>query len=544
MPSSVYMMQKWDPKPAPGRVRACVLYARVSSKEQEQEGYSIQAQLTLLREYATQEKLEILREFVDIETAKVAGRQSFNAMLAFLKKQPTCRTMIVEKTDRLYRNLKDWVTIDDFGLEVHFPKENVIIGPDSRSSEKFLHGIKVLMAKNYVENLGEEASKGMREKAKSGIWPSVAPMGYQNVQGPDAKRTITPHPVQGPVIRQIFEWFETGEYTLKTIAEKIRNEGLPFGTRQVNVSSLHVVLRNRIYCGEFEWKGTMYQGTYEALVTKDTWERVQDRLAARHESRHRKMVHDFAYSGLVRCGHCGCYLVGELKKGRYVYHHCTGNKGKCDEPYTREEAMHQQFTAILKTLAIPETVLKWLDNELTYSTEQDERIKQRTIKSWQDDWDRLQGRLDAMYEDTLDGRITSEQFDRKSKETRSKQQALRAKISQHQTAQTDLRAGFNMMRLTSTACREFERQNTREQHKLLELVVGGASWLEGRLEVTLHEPFRTLARSNSASSTKDEAKAASERKFEDWLPFVGNYRTFINLPNCDHPALFQTVTTW
>ena len=127
-----------------------------------------------------------------------------------------------------------------------------------------------------------------------------------------------------------------------------------------------------------------------------------------------------------------------------------------------------------------------------------------------------------MYEDKLDGRITLEQFDRKAKETRLKQQALRTKISQHQAAQTDLRAGFNMMRLTSIACRESERQNTREQRKLLELVVDGADWKEGRLEVTLHEPFRTLsslgARSNSASSTKDEAKAASERKFEDWLP--------------------------
>ena len=178
-------------------------------------------------------------------------------MLAYLKKQPSCRTLLVEKTDRLYRNLKDWVTIDDFGLEIHFPKENVIIGPESRSSEKFLHGIKVLMAKNYVENLGEEASKGMREKAKSGIWPSVAPMGYQNVQGADGKRTITPHPVHGAaVIRQIFDWFETGDYTLKDDRrEDPKRRGLPFGTRQVNVSSLHVVLRNRIYSGEFEWKG-------------------------------------------------------------------------------------------------------------------------------------------------------------------------------------------------------------------------------------------------------------------------------------------------
>ena len=31
--------------------------------------------------------------------------------------------------------------------------------------EKFMHGIKVLMAKNYVDNLSEETRKGMLEKA-------------------------------------------------------------------------------------------------------------------------------------------------------------------------------------------------------------------------------------------------------------------------------------------------------------------------------------------------------------------------------------------
>jgi site-specific DNA recombinase len=122
MPSSVYVMQKRAPKPAPGPVRCCVLYARVSSKEQEQEGYSIQAQLNLLRDYAAQENLEILKEFIDVETAKVAGRMQFNAMLAFLKKTPNCRTLIVEKTDRLYRNLKDWVTIDDLASISTSPK--------------------------------------------------------------------------------------------------------------------------------------------------------------------------------------------------------------------------------------------------------------------------------------------------------------------------------------------------------------------------------------------------------------------------------------
>ena len=85
-----------------------------------------------------------------------------------------CRTILVEKTDRLYRNIRDWVTVDDLDIEVHFVKEGVILSDDSRSSEKFMHGIKVLMAKNYIDNLGEEVHKGMLEKAKQGHWPSFA----------------------------------------------------------------------------------------------------------------------------------------------------------------------------------------------------------------------------------------------------------------------------------------------------------------------------------------------------------------------------------
>ena len=54
-----------------------VLYARVSSKEQEEEGFSIPAQLKLLREYAAKQQFEIVEEFVDVETAKQAGRAHF-----------------------------------------------------------------------------------------------------------------------------------------------------------------------------------------------------------------------------------------------------------------------------------------------------------------------------------------------------------------------------------------------------------------------------------------------------------------------------------
>jgi site-specific DNA recombinase len=148
-----------------GRYRTAVIYARVSSKDQEKEGFSVPAQLELLRGYSGAQGFNVLQEFIDVETAKAAGRTGFGEMLLLLRKTKSCRTLLVEKTDRLYRNLKDWVTIDDLGIEVHFVKENVVLSPDSRSSEKFMHGIKVLMAKNYVENLSEETRKGMLEKA-------------------------------------------------------------------------------------------------------------------------------------------------------------------------------------------------------------------------------------------------------------------------------------------------------------------------------------------------------------------------------------------
>ena len=100
--------------------------------------------------------------------------------------------MLVEKTDRLYRNLKDWVTLDDLDLEIHFVKENVILSHDSRSSEKFIHGIKVLMAKNYIDNLSEETKKGMLEKAEQGIYPTVAPWATVISAGEMAKKPSSP----------------------------------------------------------------------------------------------------------------------------------------------------------------------------------------------------------------------------------------------------------------------------------------------------------------------------------------------------------------
>jgi len=250
-------------------VRA-VLYVRVSSKDQEKEGFSIPAQRRVLREYATSRGLVITQEFEDVETAKSSGRTGFNQMLAYLARhQRACRTILVEKTDRLYRNLKDWVTLDGLDLEIHFVKENAIVSPNSRSSEKLMHGMKVLMARNYIDNLSEETRKGMTEKARAGIYPSYAPVGYRNTDSPDGKRVIISDPNTAPLITELFGRFATGRYSLKALVRELNREGFKLRGRDLHSSVVHQILRKRLYSGDFDWDGTRYEGLHEPLVTRE-----------------------------------------------------------------------------------------------------------------------------------------------------------------------------------------------------------------------------------------------------------------------------------
>jgi DNA invertase Pin-like site-specific DNA recombinase len=137
-------------------MREAVIYARVSSKDQEREGFSIPAQLKFLRDYAVRNELAVVREFVDVETAKTSGRKKFGEMIAFLYSNDSCRLVIVEKTDRLYRNFRDCVALEDMDVEIHLAKEGQIISRQSRSQAKLMHGIQVVIARNYIENLKEE----------------------------------------------------------------------------------------------------------------------------------------------------------------------------------------------------------------------------------------------------------------------------------------------------------------------------------------------------------------------------------------------------
>jgi site-specific DNA recombinase len=498
-----------------------VSYARVSSKEQDKEGFSIPAQIKLLRGYAGKNRLEIVREFQDVETAKQSGRTGFNEMLSFLKKTPDCRIILVEKTDRLLRNLKDYVTLDDMDLEIHLVKENDVISRDSRSSQKFMHGIKVLMAKNYIDNLSEETRKGMLEKAEQGIFPSYAPLGYRNVKGSDGKNVIVPDPDLAPIVTRMFERYVTGDMSIREVTKMAQAEGMVFRKSKdpVPVATVHKILRNRIYSGDFDWNGKTYHGKHLPLVTRDLWNQVQEVMDHRFSKRHRKSKHDFAFSGLISCGHCGCSLVGEIKKGRYVYYHCTHYKGKCPDPYTKEEILEEKFTEVLEELSFDHEVLEWITEGLRQSHEDEKGYHDEAISRLQNEYTRLQDRIDAMYVDKLDGKIDGTFFDKKAREWREEQDRILRTIEEHQDAnQSYLDEGIRVLELAHRAPELFQEQEAREKRRLLNFLLSNCTWKNGELEVTYRQPFDMIVEMHREHEKKKAAYLSKSDLFANWLP--------------------------
>jgi site-specific DNA recombinase len=403
----------------------------------------------------------------------------------------------------------------------------VVLSRESRSSEKFMHGIKVLMAKNYIDNLSEEARKGMQEKAEQGIWPTKTPLGYRNITGPDGKKIIATDPAVAPIVAKLFEWYASGQYSLKEAARLARDAGLVYRRTgaKVPVSTVHSILRTRLYTGWYEWNGKMIQGRHEPLVSVELWERVQGVMDGRFTKKHRRMTHDFAFSGLIACSQCGCSVVGEIKKQRYVYYHCTGyadkcqgNPAACRRKYVREEKLEAQFTELLGRLRFDDEVLAWV-REALHASHADQRLEHRAaIERLRAEHTRLGERINAMYIDKLDGKIGGDFFDRFAGEWRAEQQRLQREIDRHETAeQSYMEEGVQILELARNAQRLFDRQEPRQKRRLLNFLLSNCSWEDGEVRATFRQPFDLLAQTTAAATRAGAEGRANDAKSEIWL---------------------------
>ncbi len=445
-----------------------VIYARVSSREQEKEGFSIPAQLKLLQEYADKNGLTVSTTFTEAETAKSSGREQFNKMLDFLKstKEPHC--ILVEKTDRLYRNFKDYVRLEELDVEIHLVKEGEILSKDAKSHEKFIHGIKVLMAKNYIDNLSEEVKKGQKEKAEQGHFPSVAPYGYKNNL---ETHLIEVHPETSTLVKRAFELYASQEFSLVTLRNKLFQEGFRYSSSLLRIpaTSLERMLKNPIYIGDFYWAGKYYKGKHQPIVTVEHFEKVQSILQNRYKGQTTKR--EFQYTGLISCAVCGRAITAELKKNRYIYYHCSNKECSQRAKHVREEKLEQQFLALLKGIQIGKPDSEIVIKALKEHHAEEKVFHKESTSHVQAQLSKVQTKLDQIYEDKLEGIIPEELWRRKHQQYVEEQQKLLKTLEEHKRGSVSyIEMGIQLIELAEKALVLYEHQNFTNRRRLLRFI--------------------------------------------------------------------------
>lgn len=490
---------------APAEQREAVVYARVSSTEQ-QEGFSIEAQLQAARAYALDRGFKIIQEFVDVESARKAGRKHFQEMNKLLRSHKTCRVVIAEKTDRLHRNLFDWGTLDSImqeqDLAIHLFKEGVVLTRDDRSGDKFVQGIKALMARNYSDNLSEEVKKGLNEKLRQGHYPLRAPIGYVTDH---ATRHLNHDPEKAPVVRRLFELYATGSRSIADLHAVASEHGLKAFTSKGTITraGIHDMLSNPIYHGWFVYKGQLHEGKHMPIVTKELFDKVQEIMAGRSGGTYQKRT--FAFTGLLTCGACGCAITAELKKGKYTYYRCTTNRGGCTKKSVGEADLGEQLGAVLQALQLDDSMADTLRQALKESAADEAVYHEGMIATLKSQEDRLAGRLRQLYIDKLDTRVDDVTYDQLKVQWDKELAGVRAKLAAHAVADKKyLEFGMQLFELAQTAYSSYLQRSPAEKRELLNFVCSNCILVDGKVIPTYRKPFDLIASAPSMMEKRSE----------------------------------------
>ncbi len=485
-----------------------VIYARVSSKEQEREGYSIPAQLKLLRAYVLENDLIVVKDFIDIETAKKSGRTNFNNMISFIQNNQDVKNILCEKTDRLYRNFRDYVTIDDLDLSVILIKEGSVLNNESTSHEKFIHGIKLLMAKNYIDNLSEETKKGLNEKAERGEYPNRPAVGYVNKN----KKIIVDKEIS-PIIKEVFERYATDQYSIRGIADYATELGLTSRTgKKVNPSVIYNILQNPFYYGDFFWNRKIYQGVHPPIITKELYDRVQKIFEKNKRVTQKKR--DYAYCGLLRCSDCGCAITAETQKRKYIYYHCTFNKGKHNKIYVREEEIEGQYSEIFKRLHLAnDQINRFID---VFNKKKEENLESLRNKNqeMQEKYKILEKRMNNAYAARLEQRINEEEYSSLVKRLEDQQIRIEAHILKLKNLiKNYLPYSIELLVRAQGAYAKFSESDQDKRVELIKSLMHVSEFKSGKIVPVFKHPLDILHRIINKSENNKQSKI--KRKYSN-----------------------------
>ena len=451
---------------------SAVILARVSSKAQEDEGYSLDSQFKLLQGYCEQNQLRVVKVFKIAETAsKEQGRKIFHEMIDYLEKNNIYH-LTVEKTDRLTRNFKDAVAINDWfdadpDRKLHAVKESLILHKEAKSDVKFMWNIHLSVAKKFTDNLREEAMKGWAEKLAQGWLPAPPPPGYKTITQ-NGKRIHVPDPETFTLMKKVFERYLEPDSSVNSISKEMDLMGIRTRRGHPYVkSAVHRILSNPFYIGINRMNGRDYPGAQQPLLTKSTYDRVQSKLTRRTSKRFRK--HNPVFKSMITCTTCGGLITWQLQKGRY-YGACQRKMRECtNRRLLREDKLEMLVCKKLYDLVSPsEEVIEWAIQAIEQRHAQKTQDNEKIRSSIQQQINRLETMNSNLYDDKIAGDISHETYESKNKEISENLKALQHKLGTQETVEDSFVAKRTaLIKLTQEASKMYLKRNPDQKRVIL-----------------------------------------------------------------------------
>ncbi len=343
-----------------------VIYARYSSDNQREE--SIEGQIRECQEYADKQGISIFGTYIDrAYSAKTDNRPEFQRMIKDSAKR-LFDVVIVWKLDRFARNRYDSAhnkaTLRKNGVKVISAKENISDGPEGIILESMLEG----MAEYYSADLSEKIVRGLTENAlKEKYNGGGLPLGYST----DNEQHYLIDPLTAPIVQEIFTRYADGE-TVTQITASLNTRGLVSSRKKAfNKNSLHSMLKNRKYIGEYRYKNIVHPDTIPPIISKELFALVQDRLEKNKKApAKKKAIVEYLLTTKLFCGKCGAFMVGESgtsATGRmYHYYKCVNVKrGKtCDKKTIKKEFIEKFVVSETKRIVFQDDMIDRLANAI------------------------------------------------------------------------------------------------------------------------------------------------------------------------------------
>ena len=496
-----------------------VLLCRVSSKEQEESGYSLPAQEKLLKEYSQKKSFKSTKVFSISESASgKKQREIFDQMMSYTKKHQV-KVLICEKADRLTRNFKDMVMIDEWldmdkERQVHLVKDSLILHRNSRSQEKLNWGIRILFAKNYIDNLSEEVKKGQKEKLAQGWLPTKPPIGYLTI-GEKGHKTHIIDKEKVPLIKRMFELYASGDYSLKKLTDKMYEEGLKSGGgSKIAKSRIHSLLTNSFYIGKNQWNGGLYEGNQEIFINEDVFRKVQGLLKSKTTPKYRK--HNFLFKSLLDCKECEGTITWETQKN-IIYGHCNHYRDCTQQAWAKEEEVEEQLLSKFEDLEIKnKRIAGWIRKALKESHKDEIEYHSSTQNDLKMQYDKLQKRLDGLYDDKLDEKISEDFYNRKFKQFSEEKEVVTQSIQKHSRSNTKYyQLGINIYDLSQKAKQIYlkakAKKLTDKQRQLVRFIFTSLTLNEGKVNHEYTPAFKILSKAVKATNGSKIAKSTKNR---------------------------------